>query len=336
MIQKKIVSLLCVFMATSVTLAGATFHPGDRGSQITAIQQALAGDGYDITVDGDYGTGTTAAIKQFQADHGLEADGILGAATYAELMGEAMPENYSDHFTERNTQAAEAVNKAVGNDTPLPVVTASNEIVVIQQALANNGYSIDVDGVFGVGTEQAIRNFQASHGLEPDGVVGQATFYSLTGQVLPTGPIRRFGNGGYGSYGGTRHADRYTDDYDYSGGGSRILGIANQYLGTPYVFGGTSPSGFDCSGFTRYVYSAAGIDLPRMADEQYNVGYSVAESDLEPGDLVFFTTYEPGVSHVGIYMGNHQFINASSEGVSIADLDSHYWRTRYVGAKRVM
>ena len=227
-----------------------------------------------------------------------------------------------DRFRITPVEAAPAeVEKATVSSEP---ATAANAITLLQEALAADGYNVDVDGVFGVGTEEAVRSFQAKHGLEVDGVVGQATFYELTGKFLPSGPLRRFGNGGYG--GTTMVADR----------AQRLMGIANQYIGVPYVFGGNDPSGFDCSGFTRYVYSAVGIDLPRMADEQYNVGYTVPRSYLEPGDLVFFTTYLPGISHVGIYIGNNQFINAASDGVSIDSLDSHYWSSRYIGAKRVM
>lgn len=408
---KKIAGLACCMFFVSTSFAGATFHPGDRGSQVLAVQQQLAADGYSLTVDGDYGTGTTEAIKAFQQDHGLTADGILGAATYSALMGTDMPDNASSHFVQQNADAASAapalsglqgvqqaladrgysvsVDGVFGKGTedavrsfqassgltadgvvgpatyealmgqPMPAgvtsyaledrfrdalpaadvtpspeaspaaaaaepATASNAITLLQQALVQDGYNVDVDGVFGVGTENAVRDFQASHGLEVDGVAGQATFYELTGKFLPSGPLRRFGNGGYG--GSTMVADR----------AQRLMGIANQYIGVPYVFGGNDPSGFDCSGFTRYVYSAIGIDLPRMADEQYNVGYDVSRSYLQPGDLVFFTTYMPGISHVGIYIGNDQFINASSDGVSVDSLDSHYWSSRYVGAKRVM
>lgn len=307
---KKIAVMLGFCFMTSISFAGATFHPGDKGNQIVAIQQALIQQGYDISADGDYGDSTQSAVRQFQADHGLDCDGVVGAATYEALMGEAMPEN----------QTSQAASSAA-----VPVVTADNEIRVVQQALANQGYTVDVDGVFGVGTEQAIRQFQADHGLETDGIVGRSTFYALTGQSLPTGPIRRFGNGGYN---GLARVE--------SPAATHILDIANQYIGVPYVFGGSTPSGFDCSGFTRYVYSAAGIDLPRSADEQYGVGYSVSMSNLQPGDLVFFSTYDSGISHVGIYIGNHQFINASSDGVSVSDMDSSYWAARYVGAKRVM
>lgn len=303
---KKIAALLGLCLLTSVSFAGATFHPGDKGDQIAAIQQALANHGYDVAADGDYGAATQAAVRQFQADYGLESDGVIGAATYEVLMGEAMPENTSATASQ-------------------PAVTADNEIRAVQQALANDGYDVDVDGVFGVGTEQAIRQFQADHGLETDGIVGQSTFTALTGRSLSNGPIRRFGNGGY-------HGVARVESPE----ASAILSIANQYIGVPYVFGGSTPSGFDCSGFTRYVYSEAGIDLPRDAESQYSVGYSVSLANLRPGDLVFFSTYDAGISHVGIYIGDHQFINASSDGVSVADMDSSYWSSRYIGAKRVM
>jgi peptidoglycan hydrolase-like protein with peptidoglycan-binding domain len=317
---KKAACMAFFVMTASIPLvAGATFHPGDRGTQIAAIQQALVNNGSSIMADGDYGPGTQAAVRQFQSAHGLEADGIVGAQTYEALMGTVMPENISSQYGQGNGAPLQNAPKVMS----FPIVTADNEIRVIQQSLANAGYAVDTDGVFGVGTEQAVRRFQASRGLDADGVVGPATFYALTGQVLPTGPVRRFGNGGYGSGISSSVAQR-------------LLGVANQYLGVPYVFGGTTPSGFDCSGFTRYVYSAVGISLPRAADEQYNVGYDVAQSSLQPGDLVFFTTYTPGVSHVGIYIGNSQYIDAANAGVSVDSLNNGYWASRYVGAKRVM
>ncbi|WP_018924351.1 NlpC/P60 family protein [Salsuginibacillus kocurii] len=117
----------------------------------------------------------------------------------------------------------------------------------------------------------------------------------------------------------------------------QVIQAGEQQLGTPYQWGGTSPSGFDCSGFTRHAFSAAGIDLPRTAAEQYQVGTSVSRSDLQPGDLVFFNTSGSGVSHNGIYIGGNQFIHSSSsQGVSIASMSNTYWQPRYIGAKRVI
>ncbi len=117
-----------------------------------------------------------------------------------------------------------------------------------------------------------------------------------------------------------------------------IVSIARDQLGTPYRFGGTTPSGFDCSGFIGYVFNKVGVDLPRTAAAQYGAGQAVSRSNLEVGDLVFFETYKPGPSHSGIYIGNNQFIHASSSrGISISSVnDPYYWSDRYLGARRVL
>ena len=110
---------------------------------------------------------------------------------------------------------------------------------------------------------------------------------------------------------------------------------ALRFLGVPYVFGGTTTSGFDCSGFVQHVFAMLGIGLPRTADAQYDVGRP-AVGGPRPGDLVFFDTYG-GVSHVGIYLGGGQFVHASSShGVMVSHLSESYWASRYVGAKRLI
>lgn len=121
-----------------------------------------------------------------------------------------------------------------------------------------------------------------------------------------------------------------------SGGAQQILSFAAQFLGTPYVWGGTSPSGFDCSGFVQYVYRHAGISLNRTSEQQFNNGVSVSRSELRPGDIVFFHTYSSGASHVGIYVGNNTMINSSNGGVSYDDMTNSYWAARYLGARRVV
>lgn len=111
---------------------------------------------------------------------------------------------------------------------------------------------------------------------------------------------------------------------------------ALRFLGTPYVFGGTSTSGFDCSGYVQHVFAMLGIRLPRTADEQYDVGKTVVGKP-RPGDLVFFETYTYGASHVGIYLGNGRFVHASSsQGVMVSKLSESYWASRYLGAKRLI
>jgi peptidoglycan DL-endopeptidase CwlO len=136
-------------------------------------------------------------------------------------------------------------------------------------------------------------------------------------------PLR---NAGFGDPTGPAPAARYTG----------VVGIAMQYLGTPYVWGGASPSGFDCSGFVMYVFAQVGISLPHYTVAQYNYpnSVSVSRDELEPGDLVFFA----GLGHVGIYVGNGQFIHAPHTGdvVRIDSLSEGWYSSEYVGAKRIL
>lgn len=125
-----------------------------------------------------------------------------------------------------------------------------------------------------------------------------------------------------------------------SGSGNSVVDFAMQYLGVPYRYGGTSGSGFDCSGFTMHVYSNFGVSLAHGATPQLNSGYAVSQSELQPGDLVFFFgTYNTSsaASHVGIYVGGNQFIHAStSRGVIISGLGESYYASRYLTARRVL
>lgn len=119
--------------------------------------------------------------------------------------------------------------------------------------------------------------------------------------------------------------------------GQKIVALAQDYMGVPYVWGGTSPKGFDCSGFTQYVFKQMGYTIKRTAAQQLTNGYSV--TNLKVGDLVFFTnTYatSAAASHVGIYMGDNLFIHAAGGGVKITSLDHEYYAPRYIGARRIV
>jgi|GEM_PF-107085 len=188
----------------------------------------------------------------------------------------------------------------------------------LQSRLAALGYGVgDVDGFFGGNTLAALELFQQDQGLVPDGVAGEQTLQKLENATSRV-----------------QVASRGMSSRDLS---FKIIDKSKRYIGVPYVFGGDNPSGFDCSGFVQYVLAKEGIKVPRTADLQYGIGMSVSKNNLQPGDLVFFSTYLPGPSHVGIYTGGGQFINAqSSKGVAIASLSTKYWDTRYIGAKRIL
>lgn len=187
------------------------------------------------------------------------------------------------------------------------------DVSEIQSALTKLGYPVEVDGYFGSAMEYQVKNFQSVWGLEPDGIVGKDTYYAITGKNIMV------------SRGGSSAFMR------------RLVQTSFAYIGVPYVFGGTTPGGFDCSGYVQYVFAKSGVQLPRLADEQFCVGQAVSYRNLRVGDLVFFTTYAAGASHVGIYLGNDEFINATtSSGVQVSSLNSGYWGSRYIGARRVL
>ena len=213
-----------------------------------------------------------------------------------------------------STAAAEPAS----SDMPVKKGMYGDEVSKLQNKLREYGYYKDpVDGRFGANTLGAVIQFQMDAGLDADGVVGLSTWEFLK------------------NFRGASSISRGRTDTRKT---QILLSMARQYLGVPYVWAGRSPSGFDCSGFIYFVFDQLGYGLPRMADGQFEVGIPVSRNALQPGDLVFFSTYEPGPSHVGIYLGNNQFIHASSGAgyVTVTSLGNPYHRDRYIGARRII
>ena len=217
-----------------------------------------------------------------------------------------------------------------------------HDVMVLQQNLMRLNYSVSkVSGNYDKETQEAVKAFQKDNKLSVTGIVNRETWWAIKGgrptisgigtavsTAKPTtSPI--WDNISSVPYGRTFLSKKEVPS---------IISTAKNYLGVPYVFGGASPEeGFDCSGFLEYVFARNGIEIPRTADEQYRLGKLVRQSQLVAGDLVFFTTYEPGASHCGIYLGNDKFIHASSiKGIRVYDINDSYWASRYYGGKHIV
>ena len=143
-------------------------------------------------------------------------------------------------------------------------------------------------------------------------------------------PYCNYGGSGSGS------SSSGSSSYESSSIGQQIATYAQKFVGYPYVYGGTSPSGFDCSGFVQYIYRQFGYSINRTATAKLSNGYSVSYDNLRPGYLVFFG-YGSSASHVGMYIGNGQIVHAqnSSTGVVITSLSDSWYASRYIGARRI-
>lgn len=228
-----------------------------------------------------------------------------------------------------------------------------NDVLTLQKKLYLIGYDItELDGIYGTETERAVSAFQKDNKISVTGVVTNVTWRALKkakekkGRRLPvpkvTAPNVDTGNqitkpsNQIAQPSNQVTQPTFGKTFISGSQGRQIVSTAQTFMGVPYVFGGTTPKGFDCSGLVQYVFKMHGVTIPRLADEQYKLGKAVKPNQLMMGDLVFFTTYTAGVSHCGIYIGDGKFLHASSHGVRIDSLDNEYWKPRFVGARKVV
>jgi peptidoglycan DL-endopeptidase CwlO len=267
------------------------------GPDVARLQRLLG-----VNVDGVFGKHTLAAVKAFQHAHGLLVDGQVGVHTWAALNAE---------------------NQGTASELILQYGSRGSAVANLQWRLG-----LTADGDFGPITRAAVEAFQRTHGLVVDGQAGPQTLgelHRVRTWHVPAADLPR----GHSPH--HRHIHDPGAQRSVSRG-EEAVHVAERYLGVRYVYGGESPSGFDCSGLVQYVFARIGISLPRTTYAQYASGRPVSRGELEPGDLLFFDA----VGHVGIYIGGGRFIHSPHTGtvVQFGSL-SGWYSEHFVGARRV-
>ncbi|WP_205774639.1 NlpC/P60 family protein [Alkalicoccus luteus] len=209
-----------------------------------------------------------------------------------------------------------------------------NSVETLQQSLASQGYnsSSNIDGVFGPKTLAAVQAYQLSNRISSPrgnffGVAGPRTLSSLG----VSGGSNNSTAASSSSSSSNSSQSTSVAGASSSSSNSGVISTARSLVGSPYVWGGTSPRGFDCSGFIQYSFAQNGKSVPRTVAQMWNAGSRVSSPSV--GDLVFFET-RTGPSHAGIYLGNNQFIHSgSSTGVTVSSLSNPYWSRTYIGAR---
>lgn len=271
---------------------------------------------YTDRIDGLYGLFTEQAVKSFQSSENLTVDGQMNVETMKSLMNAEKKHAFDSIKTE-----LEAISYGEN----------SEQVTIVQEVLYYYGYYTgNIDGIYGPLTEQAIIEVKKENIVQINGEINQIQSENLLSDTVTELNEQII----------TKDAKEEKEVAEITSIqikriDGEIIQLAKSFIGTPYVWGGTNPSGFDCSGFIQYVYRQVQQSIPRTVNEIWN--FSTPVSSPAVGDLVFFETYQPGPSHLGIYLGDGNFIHSgSSRGVEISNLNTvNYWKTRYLGAKRI-
>ena len=287
---------------------------GESNNKVENVQYKLTKLGfYEDAIDGSFGLLTEHAVKKLQSTNHLAITGKVNSETIEAI-------SWQEKVADLETIRPLLDSIEYGEE--------SVDVKLVQEVLLFYGYYYgSIDSVYGPLTEQAIANMNDDVFNHDEENEQEAETSQVDDQASSSTD--------------KNEAKELTDEeaeivqIEVENNDVDILPAAKSHIGTPYVWGGTNPGGFDCSGFIYYLYAEQDIVIPRTVKDIWNFSSSVSSPSV--GDLVFFETYQAGPSHMGIYLGNNQFIHAgSSNGVEISSLwDNEYWESRYLGAKRI-
>ncbi|BEU87894.1 hypothetical protein TAMA11512_13580 [Selenomonas sp. TAMA-11512] len=297
------VLLACLLMAVPLTTtqAAAILSENSHGQEVVRLQKELIRTGYlKDHADGIFGSATKAAVLAFQRDQELNATGIVDRATWQKLKNTS-PKSTSTadvNIALKPASKANTTKRPTGKNEPADASTTKPSTTTKEAKPAKTTTKENKTAT----TSKSSKKIYTIKPLPP----GKTVAYNQT----------------------------FFDKKSVS----NLISTAKKYIGVPYQFGGNTPKAFDCSGYLQYVFQENGFAIPRLADDQYKLGKTTkTKKELEPGDLVFFETYEKGASHCGIYLGKDEFIHASSsKGVRIDKLTDAYWQPRYYGGKKIL
>lgn len=317
--------------ASTTSSKGDVLQYGDNNSYVTQLQQALHDKGFlKANPTGYFGSSTQAAVKSFQKSKGLTVDGIAGTATRKALLGSSYT---SLTGTTTTTATASKVEGAINpGDRGETVKTVQTRL----KALGYYTYSKITD-FYGPITESAVRAFQKANGLTVDGVIGPKTLSKLNSSSAVA--KSKTTTTTTASSSNSKSVQVLGASSSSSSKVESMIAFAKTKLGCRYVWGATGPSTFDCSGFVLTCLKSVGVSAPRTSASMSAVSSwdKISKANLQRGDLVFFSSSSASVGHVGIYLGNGQFIHASSgsKKVTISDINSSYYARNFKFGRRV-
>ena len=344
------VAFLCAIVVCGTALAAPILKMGAEGHDVDVLQRNLREIGYEVELTGVFDEATYRAVVAFQRDEKLEATGTVDRVTWKTLgqrVGGGAKASSEDAQASGAKQPdregpAERVkppdrNAAPGRVKPPDKNAAAGRVMPPERDAATESVKPPEKDVAAESVKPPEKDTAAESVKPPEKDT------SAESVKLPE-------EGKKQQERGARKRESKEEmtpppaSVPESGPflpkakAEAIIKTAKKYIGTRYQFGGTTPKGFDCSGFLQYVFRQNGFSIARTADEQYKLGKHVRKrAELVPGDLVFFSTYEKGASHCGIYLGKNQFIHvSSSRGVRIDSLDNEYWKPRWYGGKHIV